>query len=76
LVCATVFTAIDELLADAVYTAYARRLDMARSSSNFDMREAKPRLLDILKGLNLLASDDQFPDDFDATLLLLKAVNL
>ena len=49
---------------------------MARSSSNFDMREAKPRLLDILKGLNLLASDDQFPDDFDATLLLLKAVNL
>jgi len=49
---------------------------MARSSSNFDVREAKPRLLDILKGLTLLAADDQFPDDFDATLLPLKAVDL
>lgn len=49
---------------------------MARSSSNFDVREAKPRLLDILKGLAILASDDQFPDDFDETLLPLKAVDL
>jgi len=49
---------------------------MNRSSSNFDVREAKPRLLDLLKGLTLLASDDQFPDDFDATLLPLKAVDL
>ena len=49
---------------------------MARSSSNLDVREAKPRLLDILKGLTLLASNDQFPDDFDATLLPLKAVDL
>ena len=49
---------------------------MARSSTNFDVREAKPRPLDILKGLTLLASDDQFPDDFDATLLPLKAVDL
>lgn len=49
---------------------------MARSSYNFDVREAKPRLLNILKGLTLLASNDQFPDDLDATLLPLKAVNL
>ena len=49
---------------------------MARSSSNLDVREAKPRLLDILKGLTLLASEDQFQDDFDATLLPLKAVDL
>lgn len=48
---------------------------MARSSSNFDVRETKPRLLDILKGLTLLTSDDQFPDDFDE-LLPLKAVDL
>jgi len=68
--------AIDELPAGAVYTAYTRRLDMARSSSNLDVREAKPRLLDILKGLTLLASEDQFQDDFDATLLPLKAVDL
>jgi len=49
---------------------------MTRSSSNFDVRKAKPRLIDILKGLTLLASNDQFPDDFDATLLPLKAVDL
>jgi len=49
---------------------------MARSSSNFDVCEAKPRLLDILKGLTLLAADDQFTDDFDATLLPLKAIDL
>ena len=49
---------------------------MARSSSNLDVREAKPRLLDILKGLTLLASDDQFPHEFNATLLPLEAVDL
>lgn len=49
---------------------------MARSSSNFDVRETEARLLDILKGLTLLASDDQSPDDFDATLLPLKTVDL
>jgi antitoxin VapB len=38
--------------------------------------EPKARLLDILKGLSPLASDDQFPGDLDATLLPLKAVDL
>lgn len=38
--------------------------------------EPKARLLDILKGLAPLASDDQFPDDLNATLLPLKAVDL
>ena len=39
-------------------------------------REPKGRFLDILKGLSPLASKDQFPDDLDATLLPLKAVDL
>jgi len=38
--------------------------------------EPKARLLDILKGLAPLPSDDQFPDDLDVTLLPLKAVDL
>jgi len=40
--------------------------------------EAEPeaRLLDILKGLAPLTSDDQFPNGLDATLLPLKAVDL
>ena len=38
--------------------------------------EPKARLVDILKGLVPLASDDQFPDDLDTTLLPLKAVDL
>lgn len=38
--------------------------------------EPKARLLDILKGLAPLASDDHFPEDLDATLLPLKAVDL
>lgn len=38
--------------------------------------EPKARLLDILKGLTPLPSDDEFPDDLDATLLPLKAVDL
>lgn len=40
--------------------------------------ESKPkaRLVDILKGLAPLASDDQLPDDLDVTLLPLKAVDL
>jgi antitoxin VapB len=38
--------------------------------------EPKARLLDILKGLTPLASEDQFPEDLDATLLPLRAVDL
>ena len=38
--------------------------------------ELKVRLLDILKGLAPLTSDDQFPDGLDATLLPLKTVDL
>lgn len=49
---------------------------MARSPSNYDLREVKPRLVDILKGLAPLAFEDQLSDDFDATLLPLNAVDL
>lgn len=49
---------------------------MARSSCNYDVREVKLRLVDILKGLAPLAFEDQFLDAFDATLLPLKAVDL
>ena len=38
--------------------------------------EPKVRLLDILKGLAPLASEDQVPEDLDATLLPLRAVDL
>jgi antitoxin VapB len=38
--------------------------------------EPKARLVEILKGLTSLASEDQFPEDLDATLLSLKAVDL
>jgi antitoxin VapB len=38
--------------------------------------EPKARLVDILKGLTPLAAEDQFPDDLNATLLPLKAVDL
>lgn len=38
--------------------------------------EPKARLLDILKGLTPLASENQFPEDLDATLLPLRAVDL
>jgi antitoxin VapB len=36
----------------------------------------KRKLIDILRGLEPLASDDWFPDDIDAGLLPSKAVNL
>ena len=39
-------------------------------------REPKARFLYILRGLSALASKDQFPDDPDATLLPLEAVDL
>ena len=38
--------------------------------------EPKARLLDILRGLAPLPSDDQLPDDLNASLLSLKAVDL